>query len=268
MENSGRQIRSEMEIFMKHKKFTGFSGFQLKLVAVISMFVDHIGAVLLEKGLLPQISDAVLAGNSTSFLPADYQFWYNMDILLRCIGRLSFPLFCFLLVEGFQHTGNVKKYALRLGIFALLSEIPFDLAVYGCSFSLKGQNVFFTLFLGLLTLCAVDYFNQTLSAPLQPLKYLPALTGMLLAHFFQTDYAALGILLIVVLYAFKNNRTWQCLLGAALTLFSSYTAFLAFFLIYFYNGKRGRQPFKYFFYAFYPLHLLLFYALRLLFYGQ
>ncbi len=249
---------------MKHTNKTGFSGFQLKLIAILTMFLDHLGAVLLENGLLPQISSAVLAGTSVSFLPTDYHLWYNIDILLRCIGRLAFPIFCFLLVEGFQHTKNIKKYALRLGIFAILSEIPFDLAVYNCIFSLKGQNVFFTLFLGLLTLCTVNYFRAALSATLQPLRYLPAITGMLLAYFLQTDYAAMGIFLILILYEFRNNRKLQCILGAILTLFSSYTAFPAFIFIYFYNGKRGQQPSKYLFYAFYPLHLLFFYVLRLI----
>lgn len=247
---------------MKHVKKSGFSGFQLKLIAIFAMFLDHIGVVLLENGLLPKISSAVLAGSSFSFLPSEYQLWYYVDLLLRCIGRLAFPVFCFLLVEGFQHTRNIPRYALRLGIFAILSEIPFDLAVYDCVFHLGTQNVFFTLLIGLITLWTLDYFKETLSVPLQPLRYLAVVTGMLLAQFFQTDYAAIGILLIVVLYECRNNKKRQCILGAIITLFSSYTAFLAFFLIYFYNGKRGFQPYPYCFYIFYPLHLLLLYFFR------
>lgn len=248
---------------MKCDKKRGLSGFQLKLLAIVSMFLDHIGVVLLENGLLPRISSAVLAGNSLSFFPADYQFWYHIDLLLRCIGRLAFPIFCFLLIEGFQHTRSIPHYALRLGIFAILSEVPFDLAAYNSIFHANSQNVFFTLLIGLITLWALDYFKAALSVPLQPLRYLSVITGMMIAQFFQTDYAAMGILLIVVLYECRSSRKWQCILGAIVTLFTSYTAFPAFFLIYCYNGRRGHQPCRYFFYAFYPLHLLLLYILRL-----
>lgn len=250
---------------MKTKKSSGLTGHTLKLIAVITMLIDHIGYALLEIGLLPRISDAVLAGNSFDFLPADYHFWYNFDLVLRFIGRLAFPIFCFLLVEGFLHTKNVKKYALRLAIFALLSEVPFDLVVSNTFFDLSSQNVFFTLFIGLLVLWGMQYFASTLPTHMVPLRYLVALTGMMAAHFLQTDYAAFGVLLIMLLYEFRNNRLWQCITGAILMLFKSYTGPLAFLLIFFYNGERGKQLPKYFFYAFYPVHLLILFLLRTLF---
>lgn len=250
---------------MKKTKKFGLTGHTLKLIAIFTMLIDHIGYALLEVGLLPRISDAVLAGNSFDFLPADYHFWYNFDLVLRFIGRLAFPLFCFLLAEGFQHTKNVKKYALRLGIFALLSEVPFDLTVSNTFFDLSSQNVFFTLLTGVLVLWGMQYFEATLPTPMVPLRYLVAITGMMAAHFLQTDYAAFGVLLIVLLYEFRNNRTWQCIAGAILMLFNSYTGPLAFLLIFFYNGERGKQLPKYFFYAFYPVHLLVLFLLRTVF---
>lgn len=249
---------------MKSKKKSGLTGSHLKWIAIITMFIDHIGAALLERGLLPQISGAVLSGNSFDFLPSDYQFWYHFDLVLRFIGRLAFPLFCFLLVEGFLHTKNIKKYLLRLGIFALVSEVPFDLAFNNSILEFTSQNVFFTLFLGILVLWCLRYFEETLPAPMAPLRYLAVITGMMIAYFFQTDYAAFGVLLIVLLYEFRNNRKWQCIIGAVLTLFQSYTAPLAFIFLYFYNGERGKQLPKYVFYAFYPVHLLLLFFLRIL----
>ena len=251
---------------MNYHKKTGFNGSHLKLIAILTMFIDHIGAAILENGLLPQVSDAVLAGNSFNFLPTDYHFWYNFDLILRFIGRLAFPLFCFLLVEGFLHTKNISKYALRLGIFAFISEIPFDLAFYNSFFDLQSQNVFFTLLIGIIVLWGMQYFETTLPAHLLPLRYLVAITGMMFAQFLQTDYAAFGVLLIVLLYAFRNDRKWQCIAGAILTLFKSYTAPLAFLFIFFYNGERGKQLPKYVFYAFYPAHLLLLAGLRMLFF--
>ena len=80
--------------------------YKLKLIAIITMLIDHIAAVL---------------------IPSDTMLW----LVMRCIGRLAFPIFVFLLVEGFHHTRDVKKYLLRLGAFALISEVPFDLAFYG-----------------------------------------------------------------------------------------------------------------------------------------
>jgi len=241
-----------------------FTGSHLKWIAILTMLIDHIGAALLEVGLLPKIANAVLAGNSLEYVISDYHFWYRFDAILRAIGRLAFPIFCFLLIEGFLHTKNVKKYALRLGLFALISEIPFDLAFNNSVFELTYQNVFFTLFIGLIVLCGIKYFEATLPAQWKPLRYLVAVTGMIAAHFLQTDYSAFGILLIVLLYEFRNSRNWQCIAGVIITLFQSHTAPLAFLFIYFYNGERGKHLPKYFFYAFYPAHLLVLVFVRMI----
>ena len=109
---------------------------------MITMLIDHIGACVFERGLLlvDEIrNDAAL-----------FEMLRNTDRILRLIGRVSFPIFCFLLVEGFFHTHNLKKYILNLGIFALISEPVYDLACAGTLFSLGQQNVLFTLLLGLI----------------------------------------------------------------------------------------------------------------------
>ena len=248
---------------MKKTQTSGFTGHTLKLIALITMFIDHIGAILLEYGLLPSISDAVLAGNSFDYLPADYQFWSIFNLILRLIGRLAFPLYCFLLVEGFLHTKSITKYAFRLGVFALLSEIPFDLAVSNTYFNIEMQNVFFTLLIGLLVLWGMKAFEK-LPFPMTLLRYLVALVGMRLADFIHSDYTAYGILLIVLLYELRSNKKWKCISGAVLTFFQSITGALAFIFIGFYNGERGKQLPKYFFYAFYPAHLLLLFLVRML----
>jgi len=249
---------------MNYSKTSGLTGSHLKWIAILTMLIDHIGAALLERALLPQIANAVLAGNAFNFLPTDYHTWYNFDSILRYIGRLSFPIFCFLLVEGFLHTKNVKGYLLRLGLFALISEIPFDLAFNGSILELTSQNVFFTLFIGLTVLLVLQYFEETLPSHLLPLRYLVAITGMMFALFLRTDYDALGVLLIVLLYEFRASRKWQCIIGALAMLFNSYTAPFAFLFIWFYNGERGKQLPKYFFYAFYPVHLLVLFFIQLL----
>ena len=249
---------------MNYAKKTGLTGSRLKWIAIITMFIDHIGAAMLEIGLLPKIADAVLAGNSFDYVMADYHFWYSFDDLLRAIGRLAFPIFCFLLMEGFLHTKNIKKYALRLGLFALISEVPFDLAFNEKILEASYQNVFFTLFIGLLVLIGLKYFEETLPPHISWLRFIVALTGILLAMFLRTDSDAFGVMLIFLLYEFRNLPKLRCIAGAILMLFNSTTGCFAFLLIWFYNGERGKQLPKYFFYAFYPVHLLLLFLARII----
>lgn len=81
-------------------------------------------------------------------------------ILLRIIGRLSFPIFMFLIEEGYIHTRSVNRYMIRLGVFAILSEIPFDLAFHGELLEFQNQNIFFTLLLGLVAIKIYDQFKE------------------------------------------------------------------------------------------------------------
>ena len=107
----------------------GLTGTALKLIAVVTMFLDHIGAAILESTAIWVIlDDAAETTIDYFFNSSALEVIRNADVILRAIGRVSFPIFCFLLVEGFLHTKNLRKYFLQLGVFALLSEVPFDLA--------------------------------------------------------------------------------------------------------------------------------------------
>ncbi len=109
-------------------------GSTLKIIAMVCMLIDHTAAVLFDRILISRgLLDAVNASDGgASFLSTgNTAVIYYADMIMRAIGRISFPIFCFLLIEGFMHTHDVKKYALNLGIFALVSEIPFDLAFAG-----------------------------------------------------------------------------------------------------------------------------------------
>ena len=195
-----------------------FSGTALKTIACITMLVDHIGASCIEAGILtPGLDAGTLSQDTLSAYPL-----YRLDMVLRFTGRLAFPLFCFLLVEGFVHTHNVKGYLGRLVLFGILSEVPFDLAFFRTPFDPSAQNVYWTLALAA-----------------------------------RTDYNASGVIIICALYLTRTNRKWQCLAGALLFMFEL-TAPLAFVLVWFYNGQRGAcSPLqKKAFYWFYPVHLL------------
>jgi len=211
----------------------------LKLIALITMIIDHTGAV-----------------------------FYPEYPVLRLIGRIAFPIYCFLLVEGYFHTRDVKKYALRLLAFAFISEIPFDLAFFG-RIEYTHQNIFFTLFLGLLAV----HFTET-SPQNNPIPGMAAiLAAIVLSEFLRTDYGILGILYIMVFYGMRQVKSMMkilfmillltllnFLLSGGLQLYS----ILAVLFIAGYNGKPGpRSAFlKYGFYAAYPVHLLVIYLLK------
>lgn len=225
------------------------NAFLLKIFAMIIMLTDHIGALL---------------------IPADTEAY----IICRSIGRLAFPIFCFLLVEGFYHTRDVKKYMKRLAVFALISEIPFDLAFSGrtskLSFLLQ-QNVFFTLLIGLVVLYGMKFVEKKYekrSLLIGLLQGLCVLTGCAAAIFLNTDYSFMGVLLIVAFYIFRGNKV---LLTLALFFVTNYTGFpleglasLSVLFILNYNGKKGPQGNKYFYYIFYPAHILILYFISLL----
>lgn len=224
----------------------GISGSTVKLVAIVTMFIDHFAAVVLARVLL--------SGGWTDQLYVIYR-------IFRMIGRLGFPIFCFLLVEGFEKTGSRAKYALRLGLFALISEVPFDLALSAKILEFGHQNVYFTLFLGLLALCTFDFIaKRKFPTILHWILCAAALClFMVLAELLNTDYAGMGVLTITVIYIFRRSNALAMAGGCAvLTLMAlnELPSFLAIFPAAAYNGKRGLKL-KYFFYAFYPVHLFL-----------
>ena len=228
-----------------------FSGTALKTIACITMLVDHIGASCIEAGLLlPELERGEVSGGAWDQLSL-----FQLDRVLRFTGRLAFPIFCFLLVEGFVHTRDVKKYVRRLFLFAFISEVPFDLAFFCTPFALDHQNVYWTLALGVLAMALMQKF-QDAEGNIAWKGRLAALGCVVLAQLLQTDYGAIGVALIVALYLTRNNRKYQCIIGAVMMLFEL-TAPLAFVLIWFYNGQRGRCPqwVKWAFYGFYPVHL-------------
>lgn len=218
------------------------SGTALKRIACLSMLIDHIGAALLENGLFRQ--NAVWQGG------------VRLDLVMRMAGRLAFPIYCFLLVEGFAHTHDFRKYALRMLGFALLSEFPFDWAFFSGVWW-GHQNVYFTLLLGLLAMKALDTFRTGEGTPdARGILCAAACTGA--AALLRCDYDVMGMALILALYLTRKDRAAQCIAGAVFTLFEP-VAPLAFGLVWFYSGERGScsRAEQWAFYWFYPVHLFL-----------
>ena len=222
-------------------RYQRLDGTVLKLIACLSMFIDHLGAVC-----------------------------FSGMMGFRIIGRLAFPIYCFLLVEGAVHTRNMKKYILRMGIFALISEVPFDLAFYHRWVYTGHQNVFFTLGLGLPAIWFLEHPIEQLDIPDVLYKLLVIIAAGLIAEFFNTDYGFTGIAVICIFYYLRGQPQLKypiaVILLAAMGGVEVY-AVLALIPILLYNGQRGRQTkaMQYGFYIFYPAHLLLIAALYHLF---
>lgn len=217
------------------------------------------------------------------FVPKDFGYLFHLslgpyesDITLyvigRVIGRIAFPLFAFLIVQGFLHTSNLKKYLLRLGIFALISEIPYDFAFWdfpNTTFLFYGQNIFFTLLLGLIAIALIEQIYQNYQEkPLFMNVFIVAVivAASLTLITIHGSYAVngYGVLAIIGFYFGRYSKKATLLIFILITGFLGvglqFMAILAVPFIYLYNGEKGPSC-KYAFYAFYPVHLVI---LRLL----
>ena len=214
------------------------------------MFIDHVGYIVFD-------------GHSS---------WFNY------VGRLAFPIFAFQISEGYIHTHDVKKYLLRLILFAFISQIPF-LLFHSIINNELGLNVIFTLFLGLVAIIIYDKYNKFVGV-------FSAIIFGIIAHFLNSDYSFYGVGITFLFYVFNKNK---CLLAISFIIATlmqySYLILVYYnygfeflknvFIIYLpyfictifsiiiilcYNKKKGPST-KYFFYLFYPLHMILIYIL-------
>lgn len=236
------------------------SSYDLKLIAVITMTIDHVGAVL-----LPQYR------------------------ILRCIGRIAFPIYCFMLVNGLFHTKNVLKYLGRMILLAVISEVFFDLTFFNSFITLEHQNVFMTLTIGLLMLILVD---ENRRRPLLGNAFLGVIAEGAcvvlcagIAYYLRTDYSLYGILMIYGFYVLRYSPFYLFFFELFITkgLMRGRTqmyCMLAFIPVFLYNGKIINERIaikdekinekmmivlQWFFYLYYPIHLFVLFCVRLCF---
>lgn len=221
----------------------GLSQETLKVIACVTMLLDHIGAIFVS------------------------------GYTLRIIGRIAFPIFCFLMAEGAYYTKNPRKYTLRLVIGALLSEIPFDLA-FRRSLTLQTQSVMVTLLLGFLAIEAIQKTENGL------IKLTITAIGFLLGQLFKTDYGGYGVLLIILLSQTRGQWWLQTVLVAAVAWMMNSVkipvfgmkipiemfAVLAMVPIGLYSGRKSsnNKAVQWAFYLFYPVHLTVLVVIRYL----
>ena len=218
------------------------SSFVIKLIAVVTMFMDHFG-------------DVVVGHHS----------WLNY------FGRIAFTLFCFQFVIGYKNTSNLKKYILRMVLFAVIAQIPFMIMVHRMNGEYFSLNIFFEFLLGFAMLYIFDNLDYKI------IKWIIIILIMIASHFFHTDYEFYGLLLILGLYIFYDDKLGCSFIIIIFSIFSNlkllqYVGYpyyslisiilrmvvgsLAIFPIIFYNNKKG-PSIKYLFYLFYPIHILL-----------
>lgn len=217
------------------------SSFALHIWAMLLMLCDH-----LQLTLLPDLP------------------------ILRCVGRLAFPLFAFMAVEGYLHTRSLKKYLLRLLMLAVISEIPFDLLVSGSVFDPMHQNVIWTIILGLYCIRAFENISADLKKMLSAVVIIASLAAAIIAS---VDYSSAGVLTLLAFYAFRGN-TVRCRLMQLLSLafinllllggieFAfpyQALAVLSLPIIWLYDGSQGPHNgfIKAANYLFYPAHMLI-----------
>ena len=225
------------------------TSFALKIIACVCMFIDHSGYAIFGK------------------------FSY-----FNYIGRLAFPIFAFQITEGYTHTKNLKKYIVRLLIFAIISQIPFALFLSKLT-NEYSFNIFFTLLLGLFSIIGYDKLSNFI------LKFVPVVIFATIGQIANVDYGAYGVILIFVFYLFRNNKLTTAF-GFLFAVFINHgrnilvnylehgfnpnyidkqiaigvCVLASLFPILLYNKKQGKKL-KYFLYIFYPAHLLLLYYL-------
>lgn len=233
------------------------SSFALKVLACILMLIDHFAVIVIQGVYLNYYS-------KVSDLDK-YKFFMNLYSLLRKIGRVSFPIFAFLIVVGFINTKNRYKYLIRMLIFSFLSEIIFDYAFFNKWFNFSYQNVLFTYTIVIITLLIIERINSLSikKAISLLLKVGFIVIAALFGEIIKCDYGAYGILLSIIIYLTYSSKVIRTL--AILIATSSQNIFSAFAIIpiYLYNGKRGLKI-KYLFYCFYPLHLVCLYVLGIM----
>ena len=244
---------------MERKFQMEITSMTLHIVAMVCMLCDHLWAT-------------IIPGND----------W------LTCIGRIAFPIFAFLIVEGYFHTHNLKKYVSRLFLFAILSEIPFNLLMGSRFFYPIHQNVLWTFLIGIVLI----HWNEKVKKKNNCLlRIIVGMVSIILAFIlgllFMVDYYQAGVITVLVFYFFRGRKWWNFLAQFLLLVYinieilSGYSyeihlfgntyylvrqgfALFAFIPIWLYRGKQGpyNKVIKYIYYAFYPVHLLFLVLIR------
>lgn len=231
----------------KIKSIKGINGAQLKYIAFASMFIDHFNKAIITP---------FLTGTGPMVI---------ITTIFDILGRIAFPIFAFMVVEGFFKTKSRWKYLRNLLIFAVISEIPYDMFQSAEFVNTWSQNILWGLALGLFTIMVIDKLKAYIKK--RPLWVFVSLLIVALSSLgsmlISSDYEYYAIIIIYLYYIFYDKRLLASGLGYLVIIKEIY-AILGFTTVLLYNGEKGKQN-KIFNYLFYPVHLLIFGIIRMVF---
>lgn len=228
----------------------------LKNFACIIMLLQTIGITVVQNGLIhleqytqESLSAAMEADSNLVMLA-------GIGSVLQLLGGIALPIFAFMLVEGFKNTSDYKKYLLSIAVFAVISEIPYDLAVSMKLWDLSSQNALFTMAVCLLMLYFLDMIKEKEGFVVHLLQILIVACAVLWVTILRAQYGLCLVLLTAVFYLFYTRNVLKTVLGVIVSLLYV-TGPLAFYGIWCYNEQRRDKVSKYVYYAFYPMHLFI-----------
>lgn len=227
----------------------------LKMFACIVMFIRTIGIVVIEKGMIHLESYTQSSLNEAMAQDSRLMTLAGLGAVFQLAGGLAIPIFAFLLVEGVRNTSDYKKYLLAMLGTALLSELPYDLAMSGKILDFSGQNGMFTMTICLILLKCLELTGSISGAAGKLVRFLEILAAVLWTSLFKSEYGLCMVLLTAVFYVFYTKNVIKTILGGAISLMYV-TGPLAFYGLWCYNGERKNRINKYLYYAVYPVSLL------------
>ena len=232
----------------------------LKMFACIVMLIRTIGIVVIEKGMIHLESYTQSSLNEAMAQDPHFMTLAGLGSVFQLAGGLALPIFAFLLVEGVRNTSDFKKYFLAMLATALLSEIPYDLAMSGKILDFSSQNGMFTMTICLILLKCLELTETISGAAGKLARFLEILAAVLWTSLFRSEYGLCMVLLTAVFYVFYTKNVMKTILGGAISLMYV-TGPLSFYGLWCYNGERKNRINKYIYYAVYPVSLLVMFIL-------
>lgn len=227
----------------------------LKMFACIVMLIQTIGIAVIEKGLIHLDQYTQESLNQAMSQNSRLMTLAGIGSIMQLIGGMAISVFAFLLVEGFHNTSDYKKYLITMIITALVSEIPYDLAIRGKIWDFSSQNAMITMCICLIMLKCMELFSDSSGFAGSMVKILIMIAAIVWVSIFRAEYGLCMVLLVTVFYVFDTRNVLKTVLGCIISLMYV-TGPVAFYGIWCYNGVRKDRINKYVYYAFYPVHLL------------
>ena len=227
----------------------------LKMFACIVMLIQTVGIAVIEKGLIHLDQYTQESLNQAMSQDSCLMTLAGIGSIMQLIGGMAIPVFAFLLVEGFRNTSDYKKYLLTMIITALVSEIPYDLAICGKVWDLSSQNAMITMCICLIMLKCMELFSNSSGFAGSMVRILIMIAAIVWVSILRAEYGLCMVLLVTVFYVFDTRNVLKTVLGCIISLMYV-TGPIAFYGIWCYNGERKDRINKYVYYAFYPVHLL------------